>query len=81
MDVVAHARAVACRIVGAEYVEAGQASEGCLRRPFDEMRCPARRLPRAPHRVGASDIEVAQRDKTEIVCARDVLQHPLGHQL
>ena len=45
------------------------------------MRCPRRRLSRPALGVGAGDVEIAERDKAEVVRLRGVAEHDLGHQL
>ena len=48
---------------------------------LDQMGGVGRRLAEAALRVGAGDIEIAQRDVAEIIGPGRVLEHPFDHQL
>ena len=81
MDVVAQARAVRRRVVGAEYRHAGTATHRRFARDLDEQRRFRCRLPDRAARLAAGHVEIAQRDVTGAAGIREVVQHPLGHQL
>ena len=81
LDVVAHAGAVAGRVILAENVHARIDAERRLHAALDQMRRVRRRLAESSLRVGAGDVEIAQRDIAEVVGAARVLEHPLDHQL
>ena len=72
VDVVADAGAVRRRIVGAEHLHVRPLAERRLAGDLDEMRGVRRRLAGAALRVGAGDVEIAQRHVAEIVRARGV---------
>ena len=80
LDVVAHAGSVSRRIVFAEYFEAPMSPQRGLHPALDQMRRVRRRLAQPPLRIGARDIEVAQRDVAEVVGPGGILEHPLDHQ-
>ena len=81
MDVVAHAGAVGRRVVGAEDLHLGPLAERGLAGDLDQMGRARRRLAGAALRIGAGDIEIAQRGVAESMRGRGVAQHPLAHQL
>ena len=81
LDVVANAGAVAGWIILAEHVHRGKASQRGLHAALDQVGRIERRLAVPALRIGARDIEIAQRDIAEIIGARAILQHPLDHQL
>ena len=68
-------------IVGAEHLHVRPLAERRLAGDLDEVRRMRRRLAGAALRVGARDVEIAQRHVAEIVRARRVGEHDLGHQL
>ena len=63
VDVVAHAGAVGRRVVGAEDRQVGALADRGLAGDLDQQRGLARRLADAALRVGAGDVEVAQRPR------------------
>ena len=81
VDVVADAGSVRGVVVGAENDDA-LTSAGCrLTGDLDEVSGVRGGLTGPPRRIGAGDVEVAQRRVAEVVCSRRVAKHPLGRQL
>ena len=72
VDVVADAGAVRRWIVGAEHLHVRPLAERRLAGDLDEVRRMRRRLAGAALRVGARDVEIAQRHVAEIVRPRGV---------
>src|ERR1700761_543706 len=62
MDVIAHARAIRCRIIRAVDSQIGMSAQRDLAGALDQMRGVERRLPRAAVRIGAGHVEVAEND-------------------
>ena len=81
MDVVAHAGAIGRVVISAEDLDLRALAERGLAGDLDEMGGALGRLARAALRIGAGDVEIAQRHIAEIVGARRVVEHPLRHQL
>src|ERR1700722_12676689 len=67
LDIVAHTRAVAGRIVLAEDLDLRMEPKRRLDGALDQMGGVGRRLAEAALGIGAGDIEIAQRDVAEIV--------------
>ncbi len=81
MDIVSDAGTVRRRIVRAQDIDLSTPPERRLAGDLDQMRRAEGGLAGAPERVGPGHVEIAQRDKTEIMRGRGVLQHHLRHQL
>ena len=81
MDEVALRRAVAGGIVGAVDGQPVAQAERGLAGDLEQMRRAARRVAGTPLRIGAGDVEIAQHAAAQPVCAGDVGEHPLAHQL
>ena len=81
VDVIAHAGAIRGRVVGAENSDVIALADGRLAGDFDQQRGIFRGLADAACRIRARDIEIAQRDVTQIGSGGEVAQHPFGHQL
>ena len=77
MDEIADAGAVGRGVIGAVDIDPRAAAEGCLDRDLDEMRGARRRQPGAQLRIGAGDVEVAERDVRQRVRGARVPQHHL----
>ena len=59
----------------------GACPSAACSRDLDQMGGVGRGLAGAALRIGAGDVEIAQRDIAQVMGARDVLQHPFDHEL
>ena len=81
MDIIAHPGAVRRVIVGAIYRYMAALPHRRFHRDLDEVGGARSRLAGAALRVGARDIEVAERAVIDRVRSRDIGEHPLRHEL
>ena len=81
VDIIADAGPVGGRIIGAVDRDMVALADRRLDRDLDQVRRALADLPRAALRIGAGDVEIAQRAIVESVRGRCIREHPLGHQL
>ena len=81
MNVVAHAGAIGCRIVGAVQLHLGPQPDRSLGRDLDDVGRLSGRLTDPQLRVGTRDVEIAQDHMAQSMRVAGVAQHDLGHQL
>jgi hypothetical protein len=78
VDIVANAGAVGRVIVGAVDFDMAALAGRRLDRDLDQMGGAGGRLAGPPVRIGAGDVEVAQRAEIDRMGGGDVPEHPLG---
>src|SRR3546814_9305217 len=81
MDIVAHPGSVGRVVIGAVDGDVAALADRGLYGDLDQMRGTGGGLAGATLRIGAGDVEIAQRAEVNRMGGGRIGQHPLGHQL